>query len=102
MPKPNLKNLVKDESAVSYLILVGVLLSLAAFSIVWMMVSDMADLVYAIYAIVSTNLGVSGDVQADWGFDAVMFMLKITIVAAPSGILWWAYQKSTKPMDPYL
>jgi len=96
-----MKQLLKDERGDSYILMVGVILSLAAFGLLWVVFKDMSEIIYPVYATISLTLGVNGDPQADWGFDALMYMLAILIVLAPIGMLWHAYQKSTKPNDPY-
>ena len=92
---------MKDERGVSYILFVGIILSLGMFSVFWMFTSDLLDLLHPIFGTIMGLNSVADDGWNYWGFDALYYMFAMLVILAPIGIMWAAYNKAQKPMELY-
>ena len=98
-----MKNLINDNSAVAYLLLVGLGLSLVVIGIAYAFISDMTDAL-----INGINLGYSGtpmetsmDAESIEGGFFLLTLFRMILIPAFLVLIYWIWTMAQKPVRPY-
>jgi len=97
-----MKNLLKDERAVAYLLLVGVGLTIVVTGITYNFVSDFVDAVLAsINSYEGTPLADQMDADTVEGGNFLMALFKMFLIPALFMIMYFAWTMAQKPVRPW-
>jgi hypothetical protein len=97
-----MKNLIKDETAVAYLLLVGVGLTLIVTGLCFSFVSDFVDTVLgAINSYNGTPLAGQMDSSSIDTGNMLLMAFKLVLVPSLFCIMFFAYVMAQKPQQPW-
>ena len=97
-----MKNLINDNSAVAYLLLVGLGLTLIVTGITYSFVSDFIDFVLsAINNYSGTPLANQMPASATEGGNFLIAIFKMCLVPILFIIMYWIFTMSMKPVKPF-
>lgn len=97
-----MKNLIKDESAVSYLLLVGFGFTIVIVGIAYMFTSDFVDYILAaINNYEGTPLEGQMDSSSIEGGNFLIVLFKLFLIPALLILSFWVWSMSQRPFKPY-
>lgn len=92
-----MKSLTKDNSAVSYLLLVGVGLTIVVVGIVYSIVSDFVDVMINATSYTGTPLANMMDTDTVYGAGLLLTLFKYILMPVLLVLIYWAIVMSQKP-----
>jgi hypothetical protein len=97
-----MKNLIKDESAVAYLLLVGLFLTLIVVGIAYMFISDFVDFILnGINGFAGTPLAGQLDQSSIDTGNLLLVLFKFCLIYFLFIIIYWVWTMAQKPERPY-
>ncbi len=92
-----MKSLIRDNNAVSYLLLIGVGLTIIVVGIVYSVVSDFVDTMIAATTYDNTPLANMMDTDTIYGAGLLLTLFKYCLMFILVILMYWAFVMSQKP-----
>jgi hypothetical protein len=97
-----MKNIIKDESAVSYLVLVGVILTIIVSGIAYNFTSDFVDMMLnSINGYAGTPLENQMDASSIEGGNFLLMLFKMILMPTLLVIMYFAWVMAQKPVKQW-